>query len=97
VSAEAIEPLLRGYVRDRWTYGTVMSDSDVSVEKAAQCLGFEPRDSSQALGVSHRTPWKHGRPGAGLVAVLIQTFKRLNVLTPMPRLLHDRTYRRGRW
>lgn len=71
--------VIRGYVRDRWTYGTVMSDSDVSVEKAAQCLGFEPRDSSQALGVSHRIPWKHGRPGAGQVAVLIQTFKRLNV------------------
>lgn len=30
-----------------WTYGTVTADSYVSVEKAAQVLGFEPRYSNQ--------------------------------------------------
>lgn len=62
-----------------WTYGTVTTDSYVSVDKAARLLGFEPRYSNQqalrrnfewylahrgrfgdAVGVSHRTPWKQG-------------------------------------
>lgn len=62
-----------------WTYGTVTTDSYVSVDKAARVLGFEPRYSNQqalrrnfewylahrdrfgdAVGVSHRKPWKQG-------------------------------------